>query len=228
MGSGGGGATNCVVFSTPLDNCPGGFTTSGINNDWQCGVPSGASGPPGDHTSGNGALWGTNIAGKTNTCEDSELVSPTVDLSAQAGKTLMLSFWHWFDFRGCTPNGILCPNVACQLDPTSYSGGVVEVFMNGNWVQIDPLGGYGNGGQTISCSYMDAACTSCSLEGKTGFTANGMEGIWQQAVFDISAYAGAMSKMRFRYASHDAYSCYPKTGGWYIDDIEVYTTEPCP
>jgi hypothetical protein len=223
---GGGGALGCVAFSEPFANCPGGFTSSGPNNDWQCGMPSGAAGPPSDHT-GNGSLWGTNIAGNANTCEDSELVSPVMDLSAFAGKTVLLSFWHWFDFRGCTPGGV-CPAFACMLDKTSYSGGVVEVFSNGSWVQVNPIGGYGNGGQTISCAHMDAACTSCGLDGKTGFTSDGMEGVWQEAVIDVSAYVGAMSKIRFRYASHDAYACYPKKGGWYIDDIAVTTPDLCP
>lgn len=216
----------CVVASYPFSTCPSGFTSTGTNNDWQCGLPTGAAGPPGDHT-GAGSLFGTNISGKAANCEDSSLTSPVVDLSAYAGKTVQLRFWHWYQFRKCTPNGILCPAFACALDDSSYSGGRVQVYSGGAWVDVDPVGGYGSGGQTISCSDSAALCTSCALDGKVGFSSNGPEGVWSQATYDVSAYAGASFKFRFLFSSHDAYSCYPKMGGWYIDDIEVGTTQPC-
>jgi hypothetical protein len=190
-------------------------------------MPAGNAGPPGDHSTGSGSLWGTNVSGTTNNCEDSKLVSPTIDLSAYAGKTVLLRMWHWFDFRDCTPNGFLCPDFACMLDMDSYSGGIVEVLSGSVWTQVTPVGGYGNGGQQISCSYTDAACTTCSLEGKTGFSAAGAENVWSQASFDISPYVSAGFRVRFSYASHDAYTCYPKTGGWYLDDIEIGTQEAC-
>lgn len=150
-----------------------------------------------------------------------------VDLSAYAGKSVQLRFWHWYDFRACTPNGILCPAFVCSLDTSTYSGGRLDVFANGVWNEVDPVGGYGNGTQKISCSASDAACTTCSLEGKKGFGGAGTESAWLQATYDVSAYVGASFRFRFRFASHDAYGCYPKTSGWYVDDIEVTTPGQC-
>jgi len=191
-------------------------------------MPTGAVGPGADHT-GGGSVWATNLAGNAKACEDSTLTSPVIDLSTVAGQAVQLRFWHWADFRGCTPGG-LCPAFVCNLDNSSYSGGVLEVKTTGNnWTTLTPTSGYGNGSQKISCSGTDAACTSCSLEGKAGFGGASPQKVWVQSTYDVSAYANATFEFRLRFASHDTgYSCYPNEAGWYIDDIEIGTQNVCP
>jgi hypothetical protein len=145
-----------------------------------------------------------------------------------AGQMVQLRFWHWADFRNCTPGG-LCPQFVCNLDPTSYSGGVLEVKTGGNtWTTLTPVTGYGNGTQKISCADAEAACTSCLLDNKPGFGGSSPQKVWVQSTYDISAYANNNFVFRVHFASHDSYGCYPNEAGWYIDDIEIGTQNVCP
>ena len=226
-GGGGGGAggsagsgsgDNCTaIYTEDFSTCSGDFTAGGPYGDWQCGVPSGGDGPSGDHTSGSGSLWGTNTSGKARECADGSLTSPVVDLSAYAGQTVYLRFWHWHAFIECT---CFC------IGPTTTAGGIVEVNSGSGWTQIDPVGGYGPSGGTIDCE--DDACTgTCAAEGRTGFTWSGGQRTWERVVYDVSAHASASSQLRFVYGSGGDYLCTPRNGGWYVDDIEFLTGATC-
>ena len=205
----------------------------GSMSSWKCGTPSGSKGPSGDHTTGSGTLWATNPSGDSNDCEDSTLESPVFNLSPYAGKTVILRMWNWLSMRGCDPNAFGCSPFFCSLDPSSYSGGVVEVDADGagNWKPVAPSEGYQNGGQTISCGSgvsMMSGCAVCGINGQVGFSAKSPQKVWWLSSFDVSAYAIAGFRFRLHFGSLDGYGCYPDTGGWYVDDIELGLTTACP
>ena len=102
--------------------------------------------PKGDHT-GTGSLWGTRLTEKPGQCDDSVLESPAINLSAQAGKPLKLSFWSWASFRSCDSTKLagFCKAVCEPFVPVpvdAYSGGAFEVLVNGVWTPVAPTGGY--------------------------------------------------------------------------------------
>ncbi len=90
----------------------------------------------------------------------------------------------------------------------AYDGGIVEVSTNdgASFAPIAPTGGYpfrivGGAGSPFT---NDTPC----IAGTGG---------WQQAVFDLSAFAGRDVRIRFRFGSDSS-----KTAeGWFVDDIEV-------
>ncbi|MFA6034589.1 MAG: hypothetical protein WC889_16945 [Myxococcota bacterium] len=69
-----------------------GFTSSGSNSTWKLGIPT--TGPGSAHSGMN--VIATNLDGRYGD-EDSHMQSPTINLSASAGKTLLLSWWQWLD-----------------------------------------------------------------------------------------------------------------------------------
>ncbi len=76
-----------------FENDNGGYVASGPNSTWAHGTPVSA---PGAAFSGSKA-WATNLAGLYHANEDSTLTSPAMNLSASAGKLLIVSWWQFFD-----------------------------------------------------------------------------------------------------------------------------------
>jgi len=217
-GAGGSGPVGVVQLWT-FKGCAGGWTSAGINNDWACGAPS--SGPNADH-SGDGSLWATDLGGNANTCQDSWLQSPAVNLSSCSG-TVTLHFWHWYDFRECT--------CFCALSPNeSDSGGVIEVNSGNGWVAITPVGGYESGGHHVNCaSANDCNGQSCGPDqSSAAFTDAGVEKVWHETKVDISAHLTKTFQIRFRYGSHAGFGCFPNRPGWYIDDVSIVAPSGCP
>ncbi|MCK6536133.1 MAG: hypothetical protein L6Q84_24470, partial [Polyangiaceae bacterium] len=216
-GTGGtGGSAGCPIKTYDFADCTG-WTAAGTKSDWQCGAPS--AGPPnGDHT-GGGKCWGTKLAGNATNCQDSTLTSPVIDLSAASGKQPRLRFWHYYDFRACNPAG-LCGAI-CALDPSTYSGGIVEVTSNGStWTKVAPT----TGGAKIECYSTDSdggtTCTPCALDGQTGYT--GKSPGWELVEIDISSYVSSTFQARFHFASYGLeFLCHPDKPGWYIDDVSI-------
>ncbi len=216
-GTGGsGGSGGCAIKSFDFASCTGGFTHGGTNDDWSCGVPS--SGPNGDHD-GGGQLWATNLSGKANTCEDSYLESPTIDLSAYAGQAIRLRFWHWHAFRACASG---CGFI-CTLANSQESGGLIQVFDGAQWQTVTPTAGYN--GKKLDCYSNDPdagpTCSPCDIDGNKGFD-TGTDGSWQYAEADISSYTVSGFKVRFVFASYASdFLCFPNSAGWYIDDVSI-------
>ncbi|MCC6665669.1 MAG: hypothetical protein IT375_18080 [Polyangiaceae bacterium] len=216
-GSGGtGGSAGCPIKTYDFADCTG-WTAAGTKSDWQCGAPS--AGPPnGDHT-GGGKCWGTKLADNATNCQDSTLTSPVIDLSAASGKQPRLRFWHYYDFRACNPAG-LCGAI-CALDPSTYSGGIVEVTSNGStWTKVAPT----TGGAKIECYSTDSdggtTCTPCALDGQTGYA--GKSPGWQLVEIDLSSYVSSTFQARFHFASYGLeFLCHPDKPGWYIDDVSI-------
>lgn len=209
------------MVSYDFDGCGEGWAHYGNRTDWACGPPT--SGPGSDHT-GGGSLWATNLGGNSGTCVDSYLESPEIDLSA--GGPLRLKFWHWFSFQTCNPGGLggLC-GLPCQLTQNErYSGGAIDVKnAAGQWVRLAPTSG--PRAECYSTSSDGDVCAPCELDGTPVFA--GSSGGWIEANIDISAYAHASFQVRFRFASYESDPCFPRTPGWYIDDLRI-TPPVCP
>jgi hypothetical protein len=220
-GTGGsGGFGGCAVKSYDFTGCAADFTAAGNNTDWACGNPS--SGPGSDHTGSGNAAWGTSLNGNSKNCADSTLTSQEIDLSSYSGQTVRLQFWHWYRFRACDPAGLLglC-NLPCTLDPSTYSGGLVEVHDGSGWKKATPIAGYSN--SAIDCYYVNSdggtTCSPCALDGQKGFA--GSSGGWVPVEIDVSSYTHSKFRLRFHFASYASDPCHPATQGWYIDDVRI-------
>jgi subtilisin family serine protease len=96
-----------------------------------------------------------------------------------------------------------------ELDPDdpaeAYDGGIVEIATNGGaFFQVDPVGGY----PFIAHEHINSTWTS-----PVGLFAG--TGGWEEAVFDLGAYAGSEARVRFRFGS----DWNTESEGWYIDDV---------
>lgn len=116
------------------------------------------------------------------------LTSPTINL--RNAVTPQLRMEHWYQSDG--------PLAA--LD-----GGAVFVSTEGTrtFTPLEPVGGYPE-------SWVSGA-------GGPGF-AYAMQPQWETVIFDLSAYAGQVIQIRFRFGSDARNSDYP---GWYIDNVRV-------
>lgn len=219
-GGGSGGFGGCAVKSYDFTGCGTDFVAAGNSTDWACGNPS--SGPGSDHTGSGNAAWGTSLNGNSKNCADSTLTSQEIDLSSYSGQTVRLQFWHWYRFRACDPNGLagLC-GLPCALDPSTYSGGLVEVHDGSSWKKVTPTGGYSN--TAIDCYYVNSdggtTCSPCALDGQKGFA--GTSGGWLPVEIDVSSYTHSKFRLRFHFASYSSDPCHPATPGWYIDDVRI-------
>ena len=87
------------IYAEDFEPGDGGFTTT-AGSSWSHGAITGG---PGSAHSGNNA-FATNRSGTYNNNENSDVISPVIDLSGETGKTLILSWWQFlvteedFDF----------------------------------------------------------------------------------------------------------------------------------
>lgn len=224
------GSPVCIIAQWDFDSgCPSGWTTSGNNSDWSCGMPT--SGPADDCEAG-GNLWATGLHGNAATCQSSTLQSPAVDLSAYQGQTVLLGFYHWYDFRECAAAAPFC-NIFTNA--ISYSGGRIEVDSGSGWSVATPDGGYESGQKTIDCSSSSGGAppcngASCALDEETdAYTCGGIEQQWHQGLVNISSHTTASFQARFVYGSNDADPfIYVNREGWYIDNVAILIPGPCP
>jgi subtilisin family serine protease len=118
---------------------------------------------------------------------------PPVRLNAGA----TLQFRHWID---------------SELDPAyptqAYDGGIVEISTNAGttYKQIAPVGDY---------PYLVHEHVNSTWTNEIRIFAG--TGGWQQAAFDLGAYAGRDARLRFRFGS----DWNTEREGWYIDDVTV-------
>ncbi|MFA9558868.1 S8 family serine peptidase [Evansella sp. AB-rgal1] len=95
------GAPNIeVIFHTDFDADDGGFTIGGENNSWAWGTPT--NGPGAAYAGEN--LWATNLTGNYNNNEDSWIMSPEIELSADLA-TAELTFSYWQNIENNWDNG---------------------------------------------------------------------------------------------------------------------------
>lgn len=118
-------------------------------------------------------------------------------LPVNASHYTTLSFWHRFN----TEDG--------------WDGGVVEVSTNGGTTWSDL------GSKMTSGKYNGSLGTGSNnpIGGRAAFT--GLINSFMKTTINLSSYAGQTIKIRFRFASDD--NTAPAGGGWYVDDILLYT-----
>lgn len=225
------GCPVCIIQAWDFDSgCPAGWTSDGDNRDWACGAPSWAVM---DDCEGGGNVWATNLHDNANTCQNSYLISPRVDLSSYAGETVMFGFYHSYDFRECAAAYPICNMITNAI---SYSGGAIDVDPGTGWTRVTPQGGYESGGKTVDCADSGSgggtpACggQSCDLDGQANaYTAGGIELQWHQGLVDISAYTTSSFQARFVYGSYANDPFWLNRAGWYIDNVAIFIPGPCP
>jgi hypothetical protein len=139
--------------------------------------------------------WKAGGAGSSNYSNrlDAALVTPPLVVPPD-GK---LTFWHWIkaeDGGGAT----------------AWDGGIVMLHINGgDWVEIAPEG-----------LYPYAIIDNPDSPFGAGTPCYSGTHDWSEAVFDLSAYAGQVVEIMFRFGS-DAGATYE---GWYVDDVWVGNT----
>lgn len=184
-------------------------------DEWQNGT---ATSGPSSCRAGT-KCWATRLDANYTSCERAALVSPAIDLSACAGRTVKLAFWSWHDFWNGTVAG---------KTGTWYDGGLVEVSANGTtWLGVTPTPAY-PGTIAINPNISSFACVSQNnfhVHNKPGLV--GSSSGWQQITVPIPA-AAVTSTFRFRFAFSSGVSFAgnnPETNrtytrpGWYIDDV---------
>ena len=117
---------------------------------------------------------------------------------ALPAESVSLSFWSRYD-----------------IDP-NRDRGIVEISTDGStWTKVTPIGGYP--GVTVSGTSCIGGSYATAFTGSSG-------GQWRPYKVDLTPWAGASVKLRFRFGS-DAASTTP--GGWYVDDISLSSAGLC-
>src|SRR5690606_35864406 len=118
-------------------------------------------------------------------------------LNATASSYTTLSFWHKF------------------LTEDGWDGGVVEISTNGgaSWIDL--------GSRMIVGKYNGSLGVGSNnpIGGRAAFTGN--RATFQQTIINLSSFAGQSIRIRFRFATDD--NTAPAGGGWWVDDIVLYT-----
>jgi hypothetical protein len=193
-----------------------GVTGSWTFDHWEHGLAT--SGPGACHS--GSACWATNLDDNYIQCQRAALRSPSLDLSACAGRDLQLAFWHWYDFWS-----------GFYYDRTYYDGGVVEFSTDGGSTWAAPPGVSFPGVVDINpdrgASYACLLSDGFHVDGLPGYT--GASGGWQRVVIPIPpAYRTASFAVRFAYGSGVSYETTNESTsmaharpGWYLDDVAV-------
>jgi len=184
-------------------------------DEWQHGR---ATSGPGNCRIGTGC-WATRLDANYTSCERAALVSPTLDLSACAGKMVSLSFWTWYDFWSGAVAG---------KTGTWYDGGLLEVSNDGTgWTAVTPAPAY-PGTIAINPNINSFACVSQDnfhVHNKPGWV--GTSSGWKQVTVTLPASVVTPS-FRFRFAFSSGVSFAGNNAetnrtytrpGWYIDDV---------
>ncbi len=172
---------------------PNGVLHRGVNDLW--------------HISTNRAYTGTHAW----YCGDPDLTMylDQVDASLELPPVFpvdgaLFTFRYWADIEYDTSRN----------DDHYWDGGIVEISTNGgaSFAQIDPIGGYPHRITPNDQSPFpyDTPC----------FGGDGVS--WEEATFDLSAYAGHVAHLRIRFGSDWAVT----EEGWYIDDIAMIFPAP--
>ncbi len=196
-----------------------GTTVNWRFDDWEVGTASNV-GPAACHD-GTGC-WGTRLDNNYISCQRAYLRSPDVDLSACAGESLTLRFYHWYDFWTGDWDAA-----------TWFDGGIVELGGDGpGWtspagveypgtIAINP-----DKGPDYPCIEPD----SFYVDGRPGYV--GASSGWQLVEVPIPAeLVAAGFQVRFSYSSGVSLESRTQNAenfanaGWYIDDLAIVAAE---
>ncbi len=192
-----------------------GDTTQWRFDDWEIGAASNV-GPAACHD-GNGC-WGTRLNNNYISCQRAYVRSPEIDLSACAGESLSLTFWHWYDFWTDDWDG-----------RTWFDGGIVELGGDGpDWSMPDDIVYPGtiaiNPDKGVNYECIDS--NNFYVDSQPGYV--GSSGAWEQVEVAIPAeMVAAGFQVRFSYSSGVILESRTQNAsnyfnaGWYIDDLAV-------
>lgn len=109
-----------------------------------------------------------------------------------------LRFWHWGEME--------------TADTLARDGGFLSISVDGgDWQLIEPVGGY-------PCQI--APSVNSPFPAGTGCYSGSYD--WEEAVFDLSPWAGDNVQLSFRFGSNPALNY----EGWFIDDVSVTSDSP--
>jgi hypothetical protein len=123
------------------------------------------------------------------------------------GNAYNLDSWHVDDVvLSCdAPTGVLAMTFWHWYDTAAGDGGFVELGTDsGGWTHIEPTTGYTATGGTLGGYAVD------------GYGGDGTA--WDREVYNLSAYADQVIRLRFHFASSALASGH---WGWYVDDVFV-------
>lgn len=177
-----------------FDDATNGWSHYGANDTWNRSTYRSYS-PPSAWYCGNDA---THLYGNLM---DAALESPDMML----GPSAELTFMHWMDVEWDDE----------QLDDHYWDGGIVEVSTNGGveFVKIFPEGGYPH-----------RVTRNVDSPFEPDSPIYGGDGTWEHARFDLSAYAGQVARIRFRFGA----DTFTFEEGWYIDDVAIMGASDLP
>ena len=172
----------------------GEFIESPSPGRWEWGTPT--FGAP---SAGHGNVWGINLDGYYEGCDDDLLTSPEFDIDTCGGDTFVLEVDLWYHYEGTAGD---------------WDGVTVEFWNGSSWYQVDPESGW----DTSSINADDYCGEAVPyIHGLSGFTGDGSE--WQTVTFILteSTYP-ADFKFRFVHGSDGYVSNY---AGAYIDNVSL-------
>ena len=192
-----------------------GTTTNWRFDDWEYGTASNV-GPAACHE-GTGC-WATRLDNNYIACQRAYLMSPPIDLSACAGESLALTFYHYYDFWTGDWDA-----------QTWFDGGLVELKGEGGGGWTSPPGLEYPGTIAINPSKGIYECIETDnfyVDGRPGFV--GQNGAWEPVEVAIpDELVGADFRVRFSYSSGVILQSDTQNAGnfsnagWYIDDLAV-------
>lgn len=153
------------------------------------------------HSSTHAYKCGDTGTGNYGNLNDARLASPIIN-NLPAGA--VFSYYQW-----------IYAEISTTYPDSAYDGGIVEISANGGaFTQIAPTTGYT---KTFRWRTSGGNPATGPMPGQPCFS--GVDTVWSQKMFDLSAYAGQNIQIRFRFGSDAG------TGreGWYVDDVLLYS-----
>jgi hypothetical protein len=176
----------------------------------------------GPATSGPGACfegercWATDLDDNLTQCQRAALVSPEVDLTACAGRRIVLVFDHWYAFW-----------FGADLFEEYFDGGTVEISSGGGAWDIAAPGDYPgviHPQPSLGFGYECIDPFDFHVDGAPGYV--GESGGWETARLALGAAAAGRFRVRFAFATGvSAQTTDPfesqalSPPGWYVDHV---------
>ena len=183
------GTVPLLHFEDDFESGAPGWTHSGTGDSWSL-IDTPVDPPP---PSGSRVFHARDAASVT----DQRLASPPIVLPPADQAPITLQFWS---FQSIETSGSGC-----------YDGGILEISTDGGatWAQLTPVP------DTDRYDGMVSSAFGNPLAGMNAWC--GQPHPWDEAVFDLDAYAGQTVRLRFRLGTDSSVG----HDGWDIDDVVV-------
>ena len=133
-------------------------------------------------------LWATILSGNYPNTANATLDLPAITVAADRPYSVF-SFWHWYNMEN------------------EFDGGNVKISTDGGatFQILTPAGGYDGIARTTNAGIPSQPCFTNIHE------------VWQEDLFDLSAYAGQQVILRLHFGSDGSVV----RSGWYVDDVRL-------